>query len=130
MRLAGRRRLPALRRPLAAAARSLSTALTATGLAVICLAACLAPACYDGHGPLEPPPGTPGGLCHEPGGFCDQQVWTCEPIGRYCYDPAAPCTGVFCGEHGICMPDAKDLPTCVCDPGYSNDAYALYCDEP
>lgn len=94
------------------------------------LCAALAADCYDGHGPLEPPPGSPGGLCREPDGLCDQEVWRCEPRGRYCYDPMAPCSGVFCGEHGICEPDKDGLPACTCDPGYSNAAYSLYCDLP
>jgi len=86
-------------------------------------------ACYEGRGPLEPPPGSPGGLCLEPQKICDQADWVCEQSGGYCYDPALPCRGVFCGEHGVCQPDKDGLPVCYCDPGYSNAAYSLYCDE-
>lgn len=98
--------------------------------ALLAVCAALATACYEGPGPLEPPPGSPGGTCLEPIGTCDQPNWLCEPEGRYCYDPALPCRGVFCGEHGVCQADKTGLPVCYCDPGYSNAAYSLYCEEP
>lgn len=92
--------------------------------------ASLAAGCYEGPGSLEPPPGSPGGLCLEPVGTCDQPNWLCEPEGRYCYDPADPCRGVLCGDHGGCAADKAGLPACTCDLGYSNAAYSLYCEEP
>ena len=112
-------RSPGPLRPLASFARAALLAVLLPGAA-----------CYDGPGPLEPPPGSPGGTCYEPLGTCDQPNWLCEPEGRYCYDAALPCRGVFCGEHGVCQPDEAGLPVCYCDQGYSNAAYSLYCEEP
>lgn len=115
-------RLPGPLRPLASCGSFARAALA------VC--ATLVTACYEGPGPLEPPPGSPGGACYEPLGTCDQPNWVCEPEGRYCYDPAQPCRGVFCGEHGVCQADKAGLPVCYCDLGYSNAAYSLYCEEP
>lgn len=88
----------------------------------------MAAGCYDGLDAAEPPPGSPGGLCHPETNTCDLG-YPCEPVGKYCYDPVDPCRGVFCGEHGTCFPDADtDLPVCMCDLGYSNFRYTLYCE--
>lgn len=118
-------RPPRPRRPLASRGFFARGALLAALLPLAALAAC-----YEGPGPLEPPPGSPGGLCLEPLKVCDQPDWVCDPAGGFCYDPTQPCRGVFCGEHGSCQPDKNNLPVCFCDPGYSNAAYSLYCDEP
>lgn len=84
--------------------------------------------CYDGLDDAEPPPGSPGGLCHPETKTCDLG-YPCEPVGQYCYDPVDPCRGVFCNGHGTCFPDAdKDLPVCMCEVGYSNYRYTLYCE--
>lgn len=89
----------------------------------------LMPGCYEGPGPLEPAPGAPGGLCHEPEGTCDEIFWPCEPVGRFCYDAANVCRGVLCGGHGTCSKDkATKLPVCTCEPGYNNVEYALICE--
>lgn len=86
-------------------------------------------ACYEGPGPLEPAPGSPGGLCIEPEGACDEVFWPCEPVGRFCYDAASVCRGVLCGGHGTCSKDkTTKLPVCTCEPGYSNVEYALLCE--
>lgn len=90
----------------------------------------LAGACYDGPGALEPEPGSPGGLCLEPEGVCDEVFWRCDPVARFCYDSATPCRGVLCGGHGVCSVDAKtQLPECTCDLGYNNFSYSLVCEE-
>lgn len=117
-------RLPGPTRPLAfggSLARAALLAVMLPGAALL--------ACYEGPGPLEPPPGSPGGACYEPAGTCDPS-WACEPEGRYCYDQSLPCRGVFCGEHGVCQANKAGLPECFCDQGYSNAAYSLYCEEP
>lgn len=89
----------------------------------------LAGSCYDGPGPLEPSPGSPGGLCIEPQGLCDQPFWTCDPVGRFCYDTNNPCRGVLCGGHGVCsVDDDSGLPECSCELGYNNFSYALLCE--
>lgn len=90
------------------------------------LGALLAVGCYEGPGPKEPPPGSPGGFC-SPGGVCDEPTSVCDPDGDYCYDKFNVCRGFFCGDHGTCTPkDSK--PNCVCDPGYTNQYYSLYCE--
>jgi hypothetical protein len=82
--------------------------------------------CYEGPGPKEPPPGSPGGLC-APGGYCDEPTSVCDPEGDFCYDKFNVCRGIFCGGNGLCNAvDGK--PTCVCEPGYSNEMYSLYCE--
>jgi hypothetical protein len=119
-------RLPGPLRPLA----SRGSFARAARLAVALAGGALAGGCYEGPGPLEPPPGSPGGLCNEPLGTCDQPNWRCEAEGRYCFDVATPCRGVFCGEHGTCGVSEEGLPVCECDAGYSNAAYSLYCEGP
>lgn len=81
--------------------------------------------CYEGPGDPEPPPGSPGGLC-----LADNTCelgYPCDAVGDYCYDPAAPCRGVFCGDAGVCEP-VGGKPNCTCDQGYSNFRYSLYCE--
>lgn len=90
------------------------------------LGALLAAGCYEGPGPKEPPPGSPGGFC-APGGLCEAPTSVCDPEGDYCYDQFNVCRGFFCGGHGLCTPE-DGKPTCVCDPGYTNETYALYCE--
>jgi len=92
-------------------------------LVLLCL-----PACYrGGEREKEPPPGYPGGFCLAPSGTCYDGA--CDiPGGAYCYDPADPCRGIFCGGNGSCLPNAEAKPTCACDPGYSNATYALFCE--
>lgn len=117
-------RLPGSTGPLAlrgSLVRAALLAVTLPGAALL--------ACYEGPGPLEPPPGSPGGACYEPVGTCDPG-WVCETEGRYCYDSSLPCRGVFCGEHGVCQADKAGLPVCYCEAGYSNAAYSLYCEQP
>jgi hypothetical protein len=113
-------------RPSRGAPRPLAGAPVARWL----LAACaLLAGCYDGPDSLEPEPGYPGGLCIEPAGICAQPNWECEGDGRYCVDPADPCRGVYCGEHGVCAIDGdSDRPVCTCEQGYSNYRYRLYCE--
>lgn len=91
----------------------------------LALCAGLIAGCYEGLDEPEPPPGSPGGLCLETktcdGGF------PCDPVGEYCYDPANPCAGVFCGDAGTCAPVAGK-PACTCEPGFSNFRYTLFCE--
>lgn len=87
----------------------------------------LAAGCYDGPGPKEPPPGSPGGFCLA-GNVCNELTSACDPVGDYCYDKANPCRGVFCGDHGLCILDKNSKPACACEPGYSNEQYTLYCE--
>jgi hypothetical protein len=45
-----------------------------------------------------------------------------------CHDPFDPCKGIYCSGNGTCGVDmATSLPFCVCDPGYTNQAYAYFC---
>ena len=89
------------------------------------LSALLGAACYEGPGPKEPPPGSPGGFCVA--GQCNEPTSVCDPEGDYCYDKFNVCRGIFCGDHGECaLVDAK--PSCICDFGYTNEMYALYCE--
>lgn len=84
--------------------------------------------CYDGPDDAESPRGSPGGQCYEFTNTCDLN-YVCDPVGLYCYDPADPCRGVFCNEHGTCAVDAdSDRPVCTCFPNYSNYRYSLYCE--
>ncbi|MEM7153768.1 MAG: hypothetical protein AAF799_13050 [Myxococcota bacterium] len=89
----------------------------------------LAQACYrGGERDKDPPPGLPGGLCLAPDGSCAEGQ--CNLESNFCYDPADPCRGFFCGgdERGMCFTDpATFLPTCSCAVGYNNDQFALYC---
>ena len=84
--------------------------------------------CYQGgEREKEPPPGYPGGFCLQ-AATCYQPGWVCEPEGLYCYNIQDPCEGIFCGGHGECAIDSMTaLPICLCDPGYSNAMYSLYC---
>lgn len=84
--------------------------------------------CYDGADEPEPPRGSPGGLCYEETNTCDL-TFPCDPVGKYCYDPVDPCRGVFCNGHGTCAVDADEgTPVCMCELGYSNFRYTLYCE--
>jgi hypothetical protein len=74
----------------------------------------------------NPPPGSPGGQCAAPDGRCKESA--CNREKNYCYDPADPCRGFFCGgsDRGTC--DVVDgLPVCSCHVGYDNQDYDLYC---
>lgn len=83
--------------------------------------------CYrGGEREKEPPVGYPGGFCLAPNASCHEGACDVQG-GAYCYDPADPCRGVFCGGHGTCLPNAAGKPTCMCEPGYGNETYALYC---
>lgn len=98
---------------------------TLCGLALL-LCGLSATACYEGPGPKEPPPGSPGGFC-APGDLCNEMNVLCDPDGNYCYDKFNVCRGFFCGEHGTCSAvDGK--PSCTCEPGYTNEVYSLYCE--
>ncbi|MEM9453523.1 MAG: hypothetical protein AAGF11_05040 [Myxococcota bacterium] len=108
--------------------RSISTVL----LSVLVLGSILGlgsvSGCYrGGERDKNPPPGLPGGLCLAPNGVCQRGI--CNRSENYCYEAMDPCLGFFCGGEGrgICTPDAQGLPNCLCDPGYSNDLYPLYC---
>ncbi|MBX7082978.1 MAG: hypothetical protein K1X88_27480 [Nannocystaceae bacterium] len=70
-------------------------------------------------------PGTPGGLCNA--GSCEAGI-ACDAAQSVCVDPAEPCNGFTCGgsARGCCMPDAG-LPMCVCNSGFDNTRYPLYC---
>ena len=97
--------------------------------AALLLALGLSDGCYrGGERDKDPPPGLPGGLCLAPDGHC--QEGQCNRDRNFCYDPADPCDGFFCGgeERGFCFPDPTTLqPTCMCDVGYNNEQYDLYC---
>jgi hypothetical protein len=85
-------------------------------------------ACYQGgEREKEPPPGYPGGFCLAPDGHC--VVGMCDVMGgaAYCYDPQDPCKGVFCGGHGACVITPESKPACMCDAGFSNEMFALFC---
>ncbi|MBC8073407.1 MAG: hypothetical protein IAG13_34120 [Deltaproteobacteria bacterium] len=85
-------------------------------------------ACFKGaERDKEVPPGNPGGLCLAPDGRCDSGM--CNRDENYCYDPADPCEGFFCGgeERGTCTPDGAAQPSCQCAVGYENQTFALYC---
>ena len=84
--------------------------------------------CYSGGDrEKEPPPGFPGGFCLAPNGTCHEG--TCDVAGgAYCYDPVDPCKGIFCGGNGVCLINAEQKPSCECDPGFSNEMYALFCE--
>jgi len=89
----------------------------------------LSQGCYQGGDrEKDPPPGLPGGLCLAPDGHC--QGGQCNRERNFCYDPADPCNGFFCGGEGrgFCFPDSQTLqPSCMCQAGYNNDQYDLYC---
>lgn len=84
-------------------------------------------ACFKGgERDKDPPPGLPGGQCLAPDGTCDEGV--CNRMRNYCYDPADPCRGFFCGgqERGNCSP-SDGQPECTCVPPYNNEQFDLYC---
>ncbi len=85
--------------------------------------------CYrGGERDKDPPPGLPGGLCLAPDGHCEAGV--CNRDQNFCYDPTDPCDGFFCGgsERGFCFPDPATLqPSCMCELGFNNSQYELYC---
>ncbi len=97
------------------------------GVALL-LALGLGHGCYQGgERDKDPPPGLPGGLCLAPDGFC--QVGTCNRDENYCFDPASPCEGFFCGgeDRGLCFLDGQGQPACQCEVGFSNAMFPLYC---
>jgi len=102
---------------------------TWVGIRVFALAAAMAAAaCFQGADrEKEAPPGNLGGLCRAPDGHCLEGM--CNRDANYCFDPTDPCTGFFCGgsERGTCVVTNELQPSCVCNIGYSNDQYALYC---
>ncbi|MCA9684684.1 MAG: hypothetical protein KC431_29950 [Myxococcales bacterium] len=99
-----------------------------TGRAWIAAAA-FAVGCFHGYDleDKEPPPGYPGGTC-VPGAGCRLPSVCYEEFG-ICYDQNDPCKGIYCGGNGTCTIDManQNRPLCVCDPGYSNDAFAFFC---
>jgi hypothetical protein len=99
-------------------------ALGSLGFAVGCF--------RGGEREKEAPAGYLGGKCQAPavmGGPPVCQEGMCNENRNYCYDPVDPCEGFFCGgsERGFCQPDASNLPSCVCEVGYTTDRYYLYC---
>jgi hypothetical protein len=87
-----------------------------------------AAACFTGaERDKEAPPGNAGGLCLGPDGHCKSVM--CNREANYCYDPADPCEGFFCGgdERGSCTPDGAGQPSCQCTVGYENQTFPLYC---
>lgn len=78
--------------------------------------------------PVDPRPGTAGGLCLAPDGRCEEAGVECNRDQNYCYVPDDPCVGFACGglDRGRCEPQ-DGLPTCLCFEGYDNEQYALYC---
>lgn len=118
------------RSPIRGRARGSCGRARAWVLAACTLAASSLAACYEGaeEEGKEAPPGYPGGWCLETRN-CLESNWICNVDGFYCYDITAPCEGMYCGWHGVCNVDPESkLPFCVCDPGYSNDNYSLYCE--
>jgi len=97
------------------------------------LAALSASACFHGADrEKDAPPGSVGGLCLAPDGHCDEGV--CNKDKNYCFSAKNPCEGFFCGgsDRGTCVLDNDQQPSCVCNVGYNNETFALYCcpDEP
>lgn len=85
-------------------------------------------ACFHGADrEKEAPPGDVGGLCLAPDGHCNEGM--CNRDKNFCFDVMNPCEGFFCGgsERGTCILDDDLQPSCVCNPGYNNDSFALYC---
>jgi hypothetical protein len=84
--------------------------------------------CFKGYDleDKEPPPGYAGGFCLPEG--CYDAV-ECLVEHNVCVDPFDPCRGIYCGGHGTCAIDMTNgnQPLCVCDLGYTNDAYAFFC---
>lgn len=113
--------------------RGASTTARASALRVLAsIGALLVVSCFSGdEREKPPPPGYPGGKCLAPDGWCrGENVWCNTDGGAYCFDPADPCEGFFCGggDRGACVPDmAEGLPTCQCFPGFNNDTWDLYC---
>jgi hypothetical protein len=88
----------------------------------------VATACFTGaEREKRAPPGHPGGLCLAPDGQCT--VGSCNRDANYCYDPADPCFGFFCGgsDRGTCLVDSEGLPSCQCNVGFENETFELYC---
>ncbi len=84
-------------------------------------------ACYGGgEREKQAPRGYAGGLCNEVND-CNDPEATCETKGGYCYNPLDPCEGFFCNSHGTCTP-VGGKPSCICDPGFTNINYSLYCE--
>lgn len=89
------------------------------------LGLCLA--CYGGgEREKQAPKGYAGGLCLDGGGCADPEA-LCDAKGNFCYNPLDPCEGFFCNSNGTCTP-AGGKPSCICDPGYTNANYSLYCE--
>lgn len=108
--------------------RTYSLRMLGVGAALV-MALGSAPGCYSGgERDKDPPPGLPGGLCLAPDGHC--QEGQCNRDRNFCFNPADPCDGFFCGgdDRGLCVPDFNTLePSCQCGLGYNNEQYALYC---
>lgn len=97
-------------------------------LPTVVLGAVLVTACFEGAERDKPaPPGNLGGLCLAPDGHCTEGQ--CNQDKNYCFDAANPCEGFFCGgtERGVCILDEALQPSCVCNPGFNNETFALYC---
>lgn len=91
-------------------------------------AAVLVTGCFEGAERDKPaPPGNLGGLCLAPDGHCTEGQ--CNQDKNYCFDAINPCEGFFCGgeDRGVCILDQANQPSCVCNPGFNNDTFALYC---
>jgi hypothetical protein len=88
----------------------------------------LGDACYHGgERDKEAPAGLFGGQCLAPDGHCQEGL--CNRERNFCYDPADPCKGFFCGgeERGLCTPAENGEPSCQCALGFNNEQYDLYC---
>lgn len=98
------------------------------GLMLTCLSFAIG-GCFRGaEREKKAPPGVPGGLCLAPDGVC--QDGTCNRERNFCYDPADPCKGFFCGgsDRGMCVVDQQTMqPTCTCAPGFETETFDLYC---
>lgn len=80
-----------------------------------------------GGDPHTPAPGVWGGVCLATGGgTCD--FGECNRTQNYCFDPEDPCRGFICGgrARGMCVP-VDGQPTCVCEAGFENETFALFC---
>ena len=105
--------------------------MTSRWLVGVGAALALSTGCYEGgqEEGKEPPPGYPGEWCLDTL-TCAEAAWICDQDGLYCYDPSDPCEGVHCGWNGACVIGEGNKPSCVCNAGYSNDMYSLYCAGP
>jgi hypothetical protein len=104
-------------------------ARTTTILSPVALSVCLAAAtgCGDGAASQGPPRACGAatcsgiGTCYEEGGlaWCACPEGT-HPEGLTCVtnNPAVPCDGVTCGDHGWCRVEPSGLPACECFDGY------------